>query len=157
MAFRFTVFGPLIYLQGRKAISISILVKTPTLLGISRRTFSNWWKVFSVFGKTMKNLRNQRKCELVKSGVKFRKLVPKTSFKSFTIFHEEVVAVLRNRVELFLNRTIYVEFAILDVSKTLMYEFSLNSIKQKYPGDRSKLLITDTGFLKYSIQTANLY
>ena len=111
----------------------------------------------SVFGKTMKNLRNQRKCELVKSGVKFRKLVPKTSFKSFTIFHEEVVAVLRNRVELFLNRTIYVEFAILDVSKTLMYEFSLNSIKQKYPGDRSKLLITDTGFLKYSIETANLY
>lgn len=70
----------------------------------------------------MKNLRNQRKCELVKSGVKFRKLVTKTSFKSFTIFHEEVVAVLRNRVELFLNRTIYVEFAILDVSKTLMYD-----------------------------------
>ena len=86
-----------------------------------------------------------------------KKLAAQPSFKSFKIFHENLVAVERKKVELVLNRPIYVGFAILDLSKTLMYDFHYNYIKSKYPGERSKLLFTDTDSLTYSIKTNDLY
>ena len=77
----------------------------------------------------MENVRNRRTVELVTSEEKLKKLAAQPSFKQFKIFHENLVAVERAKVELTLNRPIYVGFAILDLSKTLMYDFRYNYIK----------------------------
>ena len=61
----------------------------------------------------------------------------------------------RAKVDLTLNRPIYVGFAILDLLKTLMYDLHYNYIKWKYPD--STLLFTDTDSLTYQIQTVNIY
>ena len=60
------------------------------------------------------------------------------------------------KVELFLNRPIYVGFSILEVSKLLMYDFHYNKIKANYDVN-AKLLFTDTDSLCYEIKTDDIY
>ena len=103
----------------------------------------------------MDNLRNRRTVELVTPEEKLKKLAAQPSFKQFKMFHENRVGVERAKVELTLNRPIYVRFAILDLLKTLMYDFHYNYIKRKYPD--STLLFTDTDSLTYQIQMDNVY
>ena len=58
------------------------------------------------------------------------------------------------KTKLVFNKPVYLGMCILDLSKTLMYDF--HYIKQKY-GDKAKLSFTDTDSLMYEIQTENLY
>ena len=74
----------------------------------------------------MQNLRNRRTVELVTSEEKLKKLEAQPCFKHFKTFHENVVAVERAKVKLTLNQPIYVGFAILDLSKTLMFPLQLH-------------------------------
>ena len=119
----------------------------------------NFYKLMNnaVFCKTMENLRNRRKIDLVSTKCKLNKLVAQSSFQSFKIFHTELVAVERRKVRLFLNRPIYVGFTVLDLSKHLMYKFHYEHIKVLYPGKLSTLLFTDTDSLTYAIQTEDIY
>ena len=93
--------------------------------------------------------------ELVTLEEKLKKLATQPSFNQFKIFHEKLVAVERAKVELTLNQPIYVRFATLDLSKTLMYDFHYNCIMRKYPD--SRLLFTDTYSITYQIQMDNVY
>ena len=106
----------------------------------------------AVFGKTMENLHKRLIVQLVNNQSKARKLI----FHAFRIFNEDLVAVHMLKQRLYLNRPIYVGFTILDVSKTLMYDFHYNYIKKKY-GQCAKLLFTDTDSLCYNISTENIY
>ena len=44
----------------------------------------------SMFGKTMENLRNRRKIDLTNQKESLRKIVSQPTFKSYTIFHEDL-------------------------------------------------------------------
>ena len=110
----------------------------------------------AVFGKTMENLRKRIKIELVNNQKRARKMSVKPSFHGFRIFSEDLVGVHMNIEKLYLNRPIYVGFSILDMSKTLMYDFHYNHIKKMY-GSSATLLFTDTDSLAYVIQTNDIY
>ena len=110
----------------------------------------------SVFGKTMENLRKRVDVRLVTNEKKLFKLTSKPTYVSCKIFNEDLVAVHKIKETLTLNRPAYVGMCILDLSKTLMYDFHYNYIKDKY-GDKAKLLFTDTDSLMYEIQTDDVY
>jgi len=110
----------------------------------------------SVFGKTMENIENHVDIRLVCDEKEALKLAAKTNFDRFTIFDENLIAVHMKRTRLKYNKPIYLGMCILDLSKTLMYDFHYNYIKKKYK-DKAKLLFTDTDSLAYEIQTEDFY
>ena len=110
----------------------------------------------AVFGKTMENLRNRVNIKLVQNDNKFKKLISSPSFNYFKILNEDLVAVHMHKKKLKLDRPIYAGFSVLDISKTLMYNFHYNTIKKMY-GKKAELLFTDTDSLCYEIETHDLY
>ena len=110
----------------------------------------------AVFGKTMENIRNRVNIKLVNTGEKFKKLVAKPNYESRIIFNENLVSVHMKKTSLTMNKPVYLGMCILELSKTLMYDFHYNYIKKKY-GDKAKLLFTDTDSLLYEIQTEDVY
>ena len=110
----------------------------------------------SVFGKTMEHFRKTVDVKLVTNEKKLDKLTSKPTYVSSKIFNQNLMAVHKIKETLTLNRPAYVGMCILDLSKTLMYDFYYNYIKKKY-NDRAKLLFTDTDSLTYEIETVDAY
>ena len=95
----------------------------------------------SVFGKAMGNLRKRICFELINNAKDYVKCVGRPSFASQKILSKNFVVVYRIKPVLTLNKTIYVGFSILELSKLLMCEFHNKYIKSKFD---AKLLFTDT-------------
>jgi hypothetical protein len=108
------------------------------------------------FGKSMENVRNRRKVELVSDPAKLKKLLAKSQYKQFVIVNDEAVLVDRIRAKVTLNKPIYVGFTVLDVSKLLMFDFHYNVVVKRY-GEDARLLFTDTDLLCYHLFTNNMY
>ena len=109
----------------------------------------------SVFGRTMMNVRKHVDIKLISEGNKYTKYVSKPNFEKSTFFDKNLAAVHMRRTMIKFNQPIYVGVAILDISKTLMYDFYYR-LKERY-GDKIKLLYTDTDSLIISIKTKDFY
>ena len=110
----------------------------------------------SVFGKTMENIRKRVDVRLVTDEKKLLKLTSKPTYVSCKIFNENLVAVHKIKETITLNRPAYVGMSILDLSKTLMYDFHYKYIKKNY-GEKAMLLFTDTDSLTYEIEANDVY
>ncbi|XP_022795526.1 uncharacterized protein LOC111334103 [Stylophora pistillata] len=89
----------------------------------------------AVFGKTMENIRKRVDVRLVTREEKAKKLANKVNFKHCTIFSEDLSAIHMGKTQILFNKPLYLGMSILDLSKTLMYNFHYNYIKPKYPED----------------------
>ena len=93
---------------------------------------------------------------MVNNAKDYKKYVSKPGFVSQKIFNKNLVAIHEMKPVLTLIKIIYVQFSILDLCKTLMYEFHYKYIKTKY-NNRAKFLFTDTDSLIYEIETNDVY
>ena len=85
-----------------------------------------------------------------------QKLAAKPNYDCCTIFDENLIAVHLKNTKLYLNKPVYLGMSILDLSKSLMYDFHYNYIKTKYR-DKAKLLFSDSDSLAYEIKTKDFY
>ena len=104
----------------------------------------------------MEILRKRVDVRLITDENKLLKMAAKPTYVTSKIFNENLVAVHKIKEILTLNRPLYVDMCILDISKTLMYDFHYNYIKQKY-NNKAKLLFTDTDSLTCKIEANDVY
>ncbi|CAH3173118.1 unnamed protein product, partial [Porites lobata] len=110
----------------------------------------------SVFGKTIENITKRQNIELIDNRKKAAKLSSRPNFDRATIFDNHLIAVHMKKTKVYFNKPVYVGQAILDLSKTLMFDFHYNYIKKKY-GNKAELLFTDTDSLMFQIKTDDFY
>ena len=100
----------------------------------------------------MENIRKYRNIKLVTSRESYLKVVMKPSFKSGVLFSENLMGCKMGKIKVVTNKPIYLEQAILDLSKIVMYEFIYDYMKQNYP-DGLTLCYMDMDSLIYDIET----
>ena len=110
----------------------------------------------SVFGKTMENIRKRTDIKLATTQNQVEKYIYKPNYIHCTTFSDNLVAIHMGKTKLKFDKPVYLGMSILDLSKTLMYEFHYEYVKQKY-GDKAKLLFTDTDSLMYEVETEDFY
>ena len=110
----------------------------------------------SVFGKTMENIRNHKDMKLVTSERKYQNYVIKPNFKDSFPFSKHLFAMEMGKTQIKMNKAVNLRQAILDLSKTLMYEFHYDYMSPKY-GNKVKLCYMDTDSFIYEIETEDFY
>ena len=82
----------------------------------------------SVFGKILENIRNRVDIRLISSDKVAQTLAAKPNYDCCTIFDENFIAVPMKKTKLYFNKPVYLGMSILDLSKSLMYDFHYNYI-----------------------------
>jgi len=104
----------------------------------------------------MENIRNRVNIRLINNQKSLKKCVAKSNFDHCTLFDENLVALHMKKTELVFNKPVYLGMSILDLSKTLMYDFHYNYIKKKF-SSKVNLLFMDTDSLCYEIETEDFF
>ena len=106
----------------------------------------------SVFGKTMENIRKHRDIKLLTTNKRRNQLVSEPYYHITKYFSENLLAMKMKKIKVKMNNPVYLGLSILEISKTLMYEFWYDYVKPKYH-DNAKLCYMDTGSVIINIKT----
>ena len=102
----------------------------------------------------MENVRNCRDIELVITDKRRKRLVSEPNYHTHKNVSEYLMAIEMKKAKVKMTKPIYLGLSILDISKTLTYEFWYNYIKPKY-GDRAKPCYMYTDSFVIYIETEN--
>ena len=110
----------------------------------------------AVFGKTMENVRKHRYIKLMATDKRRNQLASEPNYHTTKYFSENLLAIEIKKTKVKINKLVYLHMSILDISKTLMYEFWYDYVKPKYQG-KAKLCYMDTGSFIIHIKTEDFY
>ena len=77
----------------------------------------------SVFRKPMENVRKHRDIKLVITDKKRNQLVSEPNYHATKWFSENLLAIEMKKIKVKMNKPAYLGLSILEIIKTLMYEF----------------------------------
>lgn len=104
----------------------------------------------------LENVRGRIDYKIVTNQKTAGRYIKRPTFKRSSIISDEVVGIELRKQTVTLDKPIFCGFAVLELSKELMYDFHYNKIKKRY-GSNATLLMTDTDSLVYNIKTEDVY
>ena len=111
----------------------------------------------SVFEKTMENIRKHRDIKLVTTDKRRNQLVSEPNYYCTKWFSQNLLAIQMKKTKVKMNKSVFlVGLSILEISKTLMYEFWYDYKKLKY-GDNVKLCYMDADNFIMHVKTEDFY
>ena len=110
----------------------------------------------AVFGKTMENVRKHCNIKLAKTDKKRNKLVSESNYHTMKLIDDNLAIIEMKKVNVKMNKPIYLGLSILDISKITMYEFWYDFIKSKYKSN-AKLCYMDTDSFIINVKTEDFY
>ena len=100
----------------------------------------------------MGNVRDHRDIKIVTMDKRRNILASEPNYHSTKYISKDLLIMEMKKAEVKMNKPICLGQAILDLSKTLMYEFWYDGIKPKY-GDKARLCYMDTDSFVINIKT----
>ena len=83
----------------------------------------------AVFGKTMENIRKHRDIKIVTTDKNRSKLVSEPNYHAINLISEDLSIIELKKTKVKMNKPIYLDLSILEISKILMYEFWYDYMK----------------------------
>ena len=100
----------------------------------------------------MENIRKHRDIKLLTTNKKRSKLVSEPNYHTINLIFEDLSIIEMKKTKVKMNKPIYLGLSILEISKTLMYEFWYDYMKPKY-NDNVKLCYMDMDSFIMNIKT----
>ena len=110
----------------------------------------------AVIGKTIENVRKHRNIILVTTERRRNCLVSEPNYHTTKIFTEHLLAIEIKKTQITMNKPAYSGLSILDLSKTVIYEFWYDYVKPKY-GENAKLCYMDRERFIVHVKTDDIY
>ena len=104
----------------------------------------------------MENIRKHRDIKLVTADKKRSKLVSEPNYHTINLISEDLSIIEMKKTKVKMNKPIYLGLSILEISKTLMYEFWYDYMKPKY-ANNVKLCYMDTDSFIMNIKTNDFF
>lgn len=118
----------------------------------------NFWKlqVNSVYGKTIENVENRCKVTICTLDTEFSLKLNSPLYMRHQIINPDLVIVFEHYEKLHVKRPYYIGFAILEISKLIMYDFYYNVLQEHFGEKGVSLIYTDTDSLAVQIKTVDV-
>ena len=104
----------------------------------------------------MENVRNHRNIKLVTTDKRRNQLVSEPNYHRARGFSEDLLATEIKKIKVKMNKPVYLGLSILEITKTLMYEFWYDYIKPKCQNN-GKLCYADTDSFINHIKIEDFY
>ena len=108
------------------------------------------------FGKTMDNLRKHRNIKLVLTEWRRNYLVTEPNYHTSNFFTKVLLAIVTKNSQILVNKLIYLGLSILDLNKTVMYDFWYDYVKSKYVENENTSYMDTNSFFVH-VKTDDVY
>ena len=111
----------------------------------------------SVFGKTMENVQKHIDIKLLLTGRRRNYLASEPNYHTSKFFTENLLAIEMRKTQILMNKQpVYLGLPVIDLFKTVMYEFWYDYVKLKN-GEKAKLCYIDTDSFIVHIKADDIY
>ena len=121
---------------------------------ITDKDYEHAQKVWEVF--ETKSLGDYHELHVQRNILNRSKLISEPNYHTTKRFSENLLAIEMKKAKVKMNKPVYLDMSILDISKTFKYKFCYDYIKPKYE-DRAKLCYIDTDSFIIHIVTEDFF